>query len=79
MARKVDRLPVKAKYPWTEWFDGDAWELTRGEDFDPVSEQFGRSVYAVAQRRHIRVRVSVQGDKVYLQAMLNGQADGVPD
>ena len=22
------------RYPWTDWFDGDIWKITQGEDFD---------------------------------------------
>jgi hypothetical protein len=35
VARKLDRFPqaVAQRYPWSEWLDGDPWELTRGDDY----------------------------------------------
>jgi hypothetical protein len=58
----------KNKYPWNEWFNGETWKLERGVDFkvDPKSfrdQAHGRGYY----KRH-KVRCSIDGDTVYLQA-----------
>jgi len=75
MARKVDRIPARngSKYPWNEWLDGDMRELAQGEDFTISASQLARSAWAAANRRRVDVTIRVRGDKVYIQALLNGE------
>jgi hypothetical protein len=47
----------KAAYPWEEWFDGDTWSLTWGEDFDPHPLMMERIIRTRATGRKARVRV----------------------
>lgn len=47
----------KAAYPWEEWFDGDIWQLTHGEDFDPHPLMMERIIRTRATGRKARVRV----------------------
>jgi hypothetical protein len=72
MARKIEKMPDTSKYPWAEWLDGNAWELSQGEDFACPAAVFYRTVYSAAKRRGRVAEIRVQGDKVYVQAHLNG-------
>ena len=56
----------KQAYPWAEWFDGDIWQLTYREDFDP---------HPLMMERIIRTRAVGRQAKVRVRHMpLNGQA-----
>lgn len=46
------------RYNWLELLDGSLWKMERGEYGRP--EAFRRSVYAAAERRGKKVRVSVR-------------------
>ena len=56
----------KAAYPWEDWFDGDIWQLTVGEDFDPHPLMMERIIRTRATGRRAKVRVRHQA--------LNGSA-----
>jgi hypothetical protein len=59
----------KAVYPWDEWLDGDIWQLTQGEDFDP---------HPLMMERIIRTRATGKGAKVKLRHQpLNGEPFGI--
>ena len=59
----------KAVYPWDEWMDGDIWQLTYGEDFDP---------HPLMMERIIRTRATGRGAKVKLRHQgLNGDPFGI--
>ena len=45
----------KAVYPWDEWFDGDIWELTAGEDFQGHPLMMERIIRTRATGKHARV------------------------
>lgn len=47
----------KAAYPWESWFDGDIWQLTVGEDFDPHPLMMERIIRTRATGRQAKVRV----------------------
>lgn len=58
MARVIDELPDRgkgpgatAKYPWSDWADGQAWLALRGEDYT-VREGAFRSALASHARNH---------------------------
>ena len=54
----------KATYPWSEWLDGDIWQLTEGEDFQ---------THPLMMERIIRTRATGRGAKVRLRHMpING-------
>lgn len=58
----------KAVYPWDEWFDGDIWELTEGEDFQG---------HPLMMERIIRTRATGKRAKVSLRHVaLNGEPWG---
>jgi hypothetical protein len=56
----------KAVYPWTEWLDGDIWQLTEGKDFD---------THPLMMERIVRTRATARGAKVRLRHVaLNGDS-----
>lgn len=55
----------KATYPWEEWFDGDIWEITGGEDFQTHPLMMERIIRTRATGRSAKVRlrhVAMNGD-----------------
>ncbi len=56
-------------YPWSQWFDGQVWELRQVEDFPSTNlRKFRNQVYYVAKTMDLAVRTRVEGDKLYIQA-----------
>jgi len=47
----------KATYPWDEWFDGDIWQITQGEDFDGHPLMMERIIRTRATGKRARVRL----------------------
>src|SRR4029077_14254470 len=47
----------KATYPWEEWFDGDPWRITYGEDFEGHPLMMERIIRTRATGRKARVSV----------------------
>lgn len=72
MARKVAQMPNRygnrAQYPWSDWFDGDVWELTADEDFKVKPARFRATAYMAAARRSMQISVMIRDDLVYIQA-----------
>jgi hypothetical protein len=69
MATVVGEIP-KGKYtkhPWDEWFDGQLRELEFGVDFFTGTKSFYQNVRQAAARYKVRVLVTTQGDRVYVQ------------
>ena len=59
----------KILYPWDEWFDGDIWQITYGEDFQ---------THPMMMERIIRTRATGKRAKVRVKHLpLNGDATGV--
>jgi hypothetical protein len=57
----------KAVYPWEEWFDGDIWQLTEGEDFH---------THPLMMERIIRTRATGRKAKVtmrHIPLTINGK------
>ena len=52
----------KANYPWEDWFDGDIWQITQGEDFETHPLMMERIIRtrASAPTRKAKVRVKHQ-------------------
>jgi hypothetical protein len=66
MARIVDGPPPpsrKTRYPYELWFNGDCWELTRGEDFFNSPRAVANSIQSYARRNGFRASVTVRRDK----------------
>lgn len=71
MARVIDDLEHdgrQGRYPWVEWLDGRAWELTRGEDFTTTPQTLRQQVYYQAARRGKAATVRIAGDTLRIQA-----------
>jgi hypothetical protein len=57
-SNSVLTLDRDGNYPWTEWLDGDIWELTAGKDF---------RTHPLMMERIIRTRATTEGAKVRLR------------
>ena len=60
------------RYPWDEWFDGDIWKITRGEDFDAEPLMMERIIRTRASNKNHRAKVTLR----HLPA-LNGDAPAI--
>ena len=69
----------RMRYPWDKWFDGQAWELSRGADFVVGTDQMRRNVYNAAWSRGLRVRTHRRKDKLVIQAFLPKAAKAASD
>lgn len=49
------------KYPWGEWFNGEVWELVKGEDFDSEPKSFRVHAHRTAKEYGGRVRTKLHG------------------
>mgnify|MGYP001463282124 CR=1 FL=1 len=64
MATILNKLPEyarpgrKEEYPYDDWFDGQVWELTEGEDYKSDTRYFKTRIRAAATRRGIKVTVA---------------------
>lgn len=45
----------KATYPWEDWFDGDIWQITMGEDFEGTPLMMERIIRSRAVSREAKV------------------------
>jgi hypothetical protein len=62
----------RRRYPWAEWFDGDIWKITQGEDFDSSPLMMERVIRTRASNKNNRVTVTMR----HLPAM-NGEAPSI--
>jgi hypothetical protein len=67
MARRIDhRFEIKRgpkfRYPWTEWFDGSAWEIRRGTDFELTPDGMEGVIRQRASREGVSVSVQRTDD-----------------
>lgn len=65
--KSASKLTVSAKgeYPWEEWFDGDVWLLTAGEDFQGHPLMMERVIRTSATNRKAKVNmrhIAMNGD-----------------
>lgn len=70
MARKVKDMPArnaKDRYNYADWFDGNIWELTKGEDFDITVEGMRSSLHNAARRKGVMVTTRVRDDSIFVQ------------
>ena len=53
MAKKLKELPAgtRSRYPWDDWFDGEVWELTEGEDYTVSTDNMRTAVHSAAKTR----------------------------
>lgn len=68
MARRLEAFPGEEssglrRYPWDEWTDGSTWEIRRGEDYDPVTENMRVNLHMRADALGIKVRTKKVRDE----------------
>ncbi len=51
---------IGPRYPWDEWLDGQAWQLTQGSDFKCSVSTFRQTAAAHARQKGGRVRTHVK-------------------
>lgn len=71
---KFEFRKTRGIYAWEQWLDGQAWKLTRGEDFKVEPTTFRLSVYQAAKRYGVKVHTSVQGKDLVVQAIRRKKA-----
>jgi hypothetical protein len=47
----------KADYPWEDWFDGDIWQITMGDDFEGNPLMMERIIRSRAVSRDAKVKL----------------------
>lgn len=57
----------KAKYPWTDWMNGEVWEAVKGTDFDITCQNFVASLHAKARAKGMKCKTRTMNDKVHFQ------------
>jgi hypothetical protein len=60
------------RYPWNDWFDGDIWKLTQGEDFDTSPLMMERIIRTRASNKNHKAKVTLR----HLPA-LNGDSPSI--
>jgi len=71
MAKQVASMPTLKRggnYPWSTWLDGNAWKLTKGEDFETEAENFRAQVYIAAKARGLTAHTARIDDDLFVQA-----------
>ena len=74
MARILEALPPQVRkgreeqYPWADWFDGQAWLLEQGIDYDAETVSMRSCAYAAARRHGVKIAMRTIGDDLALQA-----------
>ena len=48
------------RYPWDEWFDGDIWKITQGEDFTTSPLMMERIIRTRASNKDHRAKVTMR-------------------
>lgn len=65
-------LDGRARYPWSEWFDGQVREATQGTDFTCTTRSFRQTVVIEARRRGFLCTTRVRGNVVVFQVTPKG-------
>jgi hypothetical protein len=73
MARRLKQFPGEAlksqrRYPWTEWIDGSAWEIRRGDDYDVATENM---------RVNLHLKADAVGRKVRTKKVSDGEGEAL--
>src|SRR4051812_8376254 len=75
MAKRLDEFPGTShdesgprRYPWSDWTDGGAWEIRRGDDYDVETENM---------RVNLHVRADSLGIKVRTKKVRDNQGEGL--
>lgn len=84
MARMLEEFPETierqdGKYPWSDWANGQPWELEQGVDFNTKVTSFRQTCAKVAQRRgqeSPRTAIRREGDKTFLIVQFKTEQPG---
>ena len=74
MAKILEVLPPQIRkgreeqYPWADWFDGQAWLLENGVDFDALPESMRSCAYAAARRHGVKISLRTIGNDLAIQS-----------
>lgn len=70
MAKQVEGFaPQYRKYDWDLWFNGEVWQLTRGEDFQCAAHNMRVMAQNRARRRGLKIHTSIQDETIlFIQA-----------
>jgi hypothetical protein len=68
MARRLknfptDDVPSTRRYPWSDWTDGNPWEIRRGEDYDVATENMRVNLHMKADGLAMKVRTKKLRDE----------------
>jgi hypothetical protein len=69
MATKLEDFDFGSEYPWSEWLDGSAWEITTADVAGGSLKRFAGTARTQAKKRgmKLRTRTTVQ-DNLVIQA-----------
>lgn len=67
MAEILDTWPTitrtrQSRYPWSEWTNGQIWQVKAGEDFESNIKTFVQGLYAYGKRHGLKVEVRTDMD-----------------
>ena len=71
MAKTVKAMPESkraSRYPWSEWLNGEVWELEPGVDFDCDPDSMRQQMYQAAAAADLSATTREFEGKVYIQA-----------
>lgn len=75
MAKQLEEFPAddkapetKRRYPWSEWTNGGAWEIRKGEDYDVATENM---------RVNLHVKADNLGRKVRTKKISDAEGEGL--
>lgn len=69
MAERIKAMLPRALYPWSEWMDGNAWEIERGKDFpaEMPLNNFVNAMHTKAKKKGMKVKTKKVGEKIQFQ------------
>ena len=75
MAQKLQGfIPAKSgpkyKYPYSEWFDGQVWQLRKGRDFQCETSTMHTSLRKIGRSLGYKIRVSQPSDTILVVQMV---------
>jgi hypothetical protein len=61
MAQKLESFDFGAQYPWNEWLDGSAWEITPADVASKNLSRFAGTARTQATKRGMKLRTRSTG------------------
>ncbi len=63
----IDKVVHHKGYPWMEWTNGKAHQLTKGKEITIDPRRLRTNIYSHARRKGYTVEVAVNGDSIQFQ------------